>query len=122
MFCQTGRKSLQCSDRKSGESQWFTSKEAYFPQLTGGGNVLSEVESQQACFALCEEWSKYCILIIYDIRERKCHWYKDSSNQNYQKLSISSTLVAMTKVCPSGKYNSMKGFWKSNITLSSLSF
>ena len=96
----TGQLSPKCS--KSGTGEWTSMTELHVAILPSVGNLLKEVESSQSCIELCEDWSEYCMSIVYDPRDKTCYWYRESPNQNYRNISITKPLIGMTKICQSG--------------------
>ena len=96
----TGQLSPKCS--KSGTGEWTSMTELHVAILPSVGNLLKEVESSQSCIGLCEDWSEYCMSIVYDPRDKTCYWYRESPNQNYRNISITKPLIGMTKICQSG--------------------
>ena len=78
--------------------------------LIPGGDVeptvLRNMSSVRDCAQECQEWSKYCFVIVYDDEENNCVWYDESRSNYYKELTADANQTFLSRMCSAGRSGS----------------
>ena len=94
------RTTNECGDTGTGE--WFLTENAFIPGGTIEPDVLRNISSSASCILECQEWSKYCYIIVYDQSLQTCLWYDESPSHNYKRFVFDANQVVLSRLCASG--------------------
>ena len=90
-----------CGDNTVGV--WYRLEEVFIPRSRERFPVLMNVANSDDCKTVCESWTYFCSVIIYDPIRRTCQWFEESKKLDYQLQTINSTDIALTRICSTCK-------------------